>query len=419
MYTRELKKKTLQFSALQWLLWSTWCTYGPFNVLYLNAQGYSNTTIGWAVSVMTFMGIIGQYFWGYICDRTRTVKMVFIICMIGLAAVVVPYRFYSTPLAITVAMGIIGFMWNPASSIIDSWILGTSDELARNYGFMRAWGSIGFALLASVFGIGIERFGWNLMFVSFGILAALTVLVAFAIEDSYKAGTEKDRKSSVNPLELFKNTDYVLLLVVTLFLFIPANAVMIFLPVMLKNLGGTAAHQGLALFAVAVSEFPVLLLARRFVAKFNPQFLLLFAAVFYLLRVWLMLLAKSPAQLIYIGLLQSLTFAVFLPTVRYYVNQIAPEGLKTTAQTVITAVFFGAASILASLVGGLVIDRFGLDMLLRGCVTISALAVLLLLALVLRPKSGQRASEKSHPAAAARHGSSTVPEAAESAGEIL
>ncbi len=340
---------------------------------------------------MTACGIAGQYFWGYICDRNQTVKKVFIVCLLGLAAVVVPYQFYTSPVAVIAAMGVIGFLWNPASSIIDSWILESSSDLARNYGFMRAWGSIGFALLASVFGTAIEKFGWGLMFSSFGILALVTVGMATTIEDSHKPVDNKPRQKA-NPVELFKNLDYLLLMVVSLLIFIPANTVTTFLPVMLKGLGGTATHQGLALFAVAISEFPILVLARRFVSRLNAQLLLLIAGTFYFLRIVLMLLAQSPTAIILIGLLQSVTFGIYLPTVRHYVNQIAPDGLKTTAQTAITAVFFGAASIVASLAGGMVMDRYGLGVLLTACVAISALAVLMLAVMVLRSRAGREVS---------------------------
>ena len=137
-----------QFSLLQAFFFSAWAAFAGFNVYYLREAGFSNTEIGFAMSVMMGMGVLGQTFWGYVCDRFRSVKRVFIFCMVLLATTIALYPFNASIVTVTLSMGLIGFLWMPQQSIIDSWIFASSKELGRNYGFMRAWGSLGYALVA-------------------------------------------------------------------------------------------------------------------------------------------------------------------------------------------------------------------------------------------------------------------------------
>ena len=174
-----------KFSALQWFLWSSWATFGAFNVYHLTERGLRSSLIGLLISIMTFSGIIGQYVWGYLCDKLQTVKKVFMFCFLSLGVVVFFFPYYlSSPILLGAALGLIGFLWSPQPTILDSWTVETSQHLARNYGFTRGFGSVGFAIVAAVFGRFIAQFGWNIMFYSFAGLAVITVLVASTIPDS-------------------------------------------------------------------------------------------------------------------------------------------------------------------------------------------------------------------------------------------
>jgi len=77
--------------------------------------------------------------------------------------------------------------------------------------------------------------------------------------------------------------------------------------------------------------------------------------------------------------MQSLSFGVFLVTVRYYVQKVAPDELKTTAQSIALMAGFGAGGIIASLLGGYLIDNFGLDIMLRAAIILSTAAILVLI----------------------------------------
>ena len=414
--TNESYKIITEFSFLNFFFWSTWAIYGGYLVYYLTDLGYSNMRIGTLMSIRTFMGLIGPPIVGYICDRLENRKIIFMISMILMAVLVAPLTFYGD-LMLAISIGIVGFLWEPQQSVLDSWILETSAHTARNYGFMRAWGSIGFSIIVTVFGQVIERFGWRVHFLSYGVIAFIVVIIASNIKDnSYSELQQKESNSkqvetksdqeietedlklaaknveteldNKNIMRLFKNPDYIFILLITLLIFIPNQMIFVYLAPIIRSVGGDATDLGYTLFFNALSEAPIFFLAKYFLEKYKTNSLLLFSAFFYLVRFIIAAAATSPVYLLFFGMLQSLSFGVFLVTVRYYVKLVAPAALKTTAQSIALMSAFGAGGIIGSLLGGYLIDNFGMAVMFRVGIILAALAVIILVFVVIRDGSG-------------------------------
>jgi len=390
-----------EFSLLQFFFWSSWAIYGAYLVYYLSDLGYSNMRIGSLMSIRTFMGLIAPPIVGYICDRMENRKIVFMISMFLMGLLITPLTLYGD-FMLAVSIGIVGFLWEPQQSVLDSWILETSAHTAHNYGFMRAWGSIGFAIIVTVFGQVIERYGWNVHFLSYGVIIFIIVIISLNIEDnSYqelqeeanleqlkdaemktedlKLAAVKDAEvKNKNIMQLFKNKDYMFILLITLLIFIPNQMIFVYLAPIIKSVGGDATDLGYMFFFNALSEAPIFFVAKYFLEKYKTNSLLLFSAFFYLLRFIIVAAASSPTYFLFFGMLQSLSFGVFLVTVRYYVKLIAPAALKTTAQSIVMMSAFGAAGIIGSLLGGYLIDNFGMTVMFNVVISLASAAVLIL-----------------------------------------
>ncbi len=369
--------------------------------------------IGTLMSIRTFMGLIGPPIVGYICDRLENRKIIFIISMILMGIFVAPMTFYGD-LMLTISIGVVGFLWEPQQSVLDSWILETSAHTARNYGFMRAWGSIGFAIIVTIFGQVIERFGWRVHFLSYGIVVLIVVIIASNIKDnSYselqqqkkkrkKEAAEREAENSKiaaaktveaeledkNIMRLFKNPDYIFILLITLLIFIPNQMIFVYLAPIIKSVGGNSTDLGYTLFFNALSEAPIFFAAKYFLEKYKTNSLLLFSAFFYLLRFIIAAAATSPVYFLFFGMLQSLSFGVFLVTVRYYVKLVAPAALKTTAQSVALMSAFGVGGIVGSLLGGYLIDTYSIAFMFKVGISLAAAAVMILAYVVIKDGRG-------------------------------
>lgn len=402
--TNNSYKIIAEFSFLQFFFWSSWAVYGAYLVYYLSDLGYSNMRIGTLMSLRTFMGLIAPPIVGYLCDRLENRKIVFIISMSLMGLIITPLTFYGD-FMLAVSIGVVGFLWEPQQSILDSWILETSAHTAHNYGFMRAWGSIGFAIIVTVFGQVIEQFGWKLHFLSYGLIIFIVVIIAVNIKDnSYSELQQKEEKVEIiedanmeiedlklaaaeetgaelddkNIMRLFKNPDYIFILFITLLIFIPNQMIFVYLAPIIKSVGGDSTDLGYMFFFNALSEAPIFFAAKYFLEKYKTNSLLLFSAFFYLIRFIVAAAATSPVYFLFFGMLQSLSFGVFLVTVRYYVKLVAPAALKTTAQSIAMMSAFGAAGIIGSLLGGYLIDNFGMVVMFNVVIVFASVAVLIL-----------------------------------------
>ncbi|MFW5749620.1 MAG: MFS transporter, partial [Halanaerobium sp.] len=98
--------------------------------------------------------------------------------------------------------------------------------------------------------------------------------------------------------------------------------------------------------------------------------------------------ATSPVYFLFFGMLQSLSFGVFLVTVRYYVKLVAPAALKTTAQSVALMSAFGVGGIVGSLLGGYLIDTYSIAFMFKVGISLAAAAVMILAYVVIKDGRG-------------------------------
>ena len=173
------------------------------------------------------------------------------------------------------------------------------------------------------------------------------------------AATAKDLKVG----RLLKNYRYIAFLLFSVVIYIPHKAAGTFLPNLMESVGGTKADVALASSLMAYSEAPMFLLNTKLLKRFKPTQLILASAGFFILRQIGCLLATSPTQVILVQIINGVAFALFLNGAVYYIDFLAPDELKATAQTLATSLYVGLSGIIGNYGGGWVIDNLGIDTL--------------------------------------------------------
>lgn len=377
MQNNNSKIDIIKFSILEFFFWSTFCIFNAFIIYYLKTKGMSMSYIGLALSASTVASVLGQYVLGYVCDLLRTAKKVFIYSLVILLALVMPFMFFKSHLIILISFTVIGFMFPTLPAILDAWILGSSRKLRDNYGIIRSVGSIGYALIAFLFGGLIDKYGWGIMFASYGVSTIITIFIAFLIKDCYEEKSINKAVDKPNPLKLFKIFDFVYFLIVSTLMYMAHNVCITLLPVLIDNVGGTPKHLGIALFVGAVSEAPILFMA-NFFSRFKAKTLFMVSGSVYLIRLIVLFFSTTPNQIIFASVLHSISFGLFYPAARYYINSITPNDLKATAQSTATAFFVGISGIIVSLVGGYTVDIFGVKPMILIFIGTAILSLILL-----------------------------------------
>ena len=94
-------------------------------------------------------------------------------------------------------------------------------------------------------------------------------------------------------------------------MFSGATAIGTYLINIVKSLGGNTSLYGVAMFAMAFSELPVMMTVPKLMKKFNSVTLILVASIFYICRNYTIGLAPNLIVLIIGMMFQGLSYGLF------------------------------------------------------------------------------------------------------------
>jgi len=342
----------------------------PFVGAYLVSRGLSNTSIGIIASINALMAILAPPLWGFVSDRVRSVRKVFIICMIGgMAAIwLIPLSslFPQTATFIPLLVVLYALFWcfdNPLQSLMDSWLMQTIKPVPTiQYSNVRLWGSVGYAIVVSIAGAFYSRFSVQWMFLFYTVMAAIALIYALFLRSGSFQQKEVEHAATphekASPLLLIKNYRYVIFVLFVTLLYIPSSIFFTFQLQHFRHLGGNAGSLGFAMTLSCVGEVIGFLLAWPLSKRFKPMTRLLMASGVFMVRSLLYLLCRTPFQLGMVHMLQGTGNAIFLGGMAYFFDYYAPPSLKATSQTLGYAFSMGGATIAGSMIGGALVDKW-------------------------------------------------------------
>jgi PPP family 3-phenylpropionic acid transporter len=399
-----LRKIVLKFRILLFLYWALSSSFLCFYVIYLETQKkFPVSEIGIIISLYTLSAIAGLYILGFLCDKSRTIKKVLlpVIFIIGLMVFMFPYG--SHKLLIYASIVIIGFLQQPAGAIADSWLmkhLGKHNS-EKSYGKIRAFGSLGWALTALLTALMMHNIHWNAMFLICSTAAVLLIISAFFIPDirsseqskeetTHLSQTQKEITFSKAFKELLNNRKFVVIILILLVYFIGEQTFYNFLGLIIKERGGHLIIIGLTYFLAASFEIPSMFISSGLLKKYPPIKLMILGVFINLLRYGFILYFRTPLSITLAYMLEGFSFGIIFTAYRCYVYTIAPRELQTMAYTIGDAVTISFSLIIGALIGGFIIEFFGIVFLTICCTTCCVTALVLLTASTLLSKAENR-----------------------------
>ncbi len=363
---QEKRKRYWQFSLLEIVYWFAMAT-GGYLTVYLKGIGFTPSQIGKISAINAAVGIVAAPLFGIIADKIGSVKKVFITCILTGSLLWAFVPFTSTVMVGSLMLCLIvvpvsHFFRNPASSLVDNWVVQTTNREGLHYGNIRLWGSISYAAMAFLLAYILPVYGVEWTFYMLFLLIVPMVLVSMRIKDKGTAYVRRKalpfRKLRIS--RLFKNYYYMTFLVYAIVLHIPMQTGHVFLPYLISHVGGNAEKLGLITGYKALLEIPMLFLIRPLRKRKFPLYgLLVGAAFFYIVEMFLYAIAENFTQLILISTCYGLGGGLSIGASANYIYSLAPRELKATAQTLngsITAI----AGILGNLLGGFLLEEMGI-----------------------------------------------------------
>lgn len=386
------KKENIYFIAVQSLYQISFCTYSAFLVMYLQMNGFTNAQCGLAITLQYLTCLILQPLYGYITDTYISCKRFLMIATVITipAAFLLPLTVKIIPLAM-LSIVIYSCFYNSNETIIAAWILLLRDEKAYiNYEITRGFASFFYAFFALGFGVLLKRYGTNVMFISYALLASALFLVCIPIPEVACQNSKHLSKAgggqSLSTLQVAKtlasNKQYMLFLTSALCYQMGLKATKTFVSNYVAVTGGAEQELGVLFFVSALIEFPAIYLIGRVTRRYKAEYsylIILFALFFDLLFLKFM---PTMTGLTIAMIFSGIAYIGYLGVFMDFVKLMTPRKMNSSAISLGMALTNALGAILGSYFGGLIIDLWGLDSMTVACFITTALSFLVFLPLL-------------------------------------
>ena len=360
------KSRFSKYAAINFTYYIT-VSLGGYVTVFLQSIGFDAGQVGVITSLNSGAGVFSSPFWGMLSDKLRSLKKLILLTLVagavlfalvpasaGIALRGLPFVFIFIPVAM--------FFKTPTMSLLENWMLRNAAREKLNYGALRSFGALSFALASLALGYILPRTGVTFTFYANAMLTVPAIfLLAFTkgSADEEAAGKKRLTLKEMQFGRLAKNYYLVAYIVFSVFQRIPFQCCMTFLPFLVAEAGGDTAQMGIIMGVRAFVEIPMMLLLKPLRNRMPLYYLIMAASCFFMLECFLYSFAADFVTIVAVSVFHGLGNGLMLPVSSSYVFSLTPDDLKATSQTVLGSMN-SIAGILGGVLGGVLIMGFGI-----------------------------------------------------------
>ena len=330
-------------------------------ISFLSYLGYSATQRGFMFALGAIVGIVAEFYIGYLCDKNKTIKRyVFIIYPVYAVVVTALYliNFNYFPLHLFV-VGANQLLFHANMGVIDSWVMESGEQCKESYGAIRAFGSLGWVVGSYIVSNIVSKIGYRYIGLFYSTIVVMICVVCHFIDDAVKIDKTKIQLSDVKLL--FDNKKYVVLILILFCTFMMQNSLDYVIIDKLNILNATAKQVGYYWMTIGLVELPLMFMGNRIAKKLGYSSMLLFAVAIYGIRFVLYGFSNSVTSVILISLMQSMSFPIVQIASKHLIDHETPQQLKSSGQLIGLSLYSSTSALFAPLISGFVEDSFNIN----------------------------------------------------------
>ena len=405
------KLLNIKYGCIHGTYWMYYGVAGSFASAFLLARGYSNAEIGIILAVGNILAVFLQPLIADLADRSKKLSLVGVtqistVLLMVLTLMLFVMKQKSAALWV-VYMFIMAWM-TTLQPLFNSLAFKLEETGVHiNFGACRSVGSLAYAVLCAFLGTMVEAKGVGVLPLSGEIVLLMLLASLWVTKTQFdRMVGEKTGKQAVSVLgecgqvpvadaeeaeeinlALFvkRNKLFVVLNLAVIGVFFSNSILNNFMLQVVEGVGGTSEDMGRIFSVMAFLEIPALFFFDKIKERFSCQLILKFAAICFTLKVLLIYLAESVTMIYVAHLLQTLSFGLFLPAMVSFIGEVMAKGEAVKGQALYT-VMTTASSMLASVLGGIMLDVSGPGFMLLVSTIVTGLGALVLVLIVDRIK---------------------------------
>ncbi|CAM3367494.1 MFS transporter [Brevibacillus invocatus] len=373
--------KPVSLSALYLFIYYGFGAFTPLIMQYYQSINLTGTQVGLISATTPVVSIVTQPLWGIICDRFRIRKSVLVLTLLTSGLIGLLFPVVSTFALVLILYTVLSVFQSAVVPVSDSIALGYVKKHNLQFGDIRMWGAIGFALAAFLTGVMVEKWGPSVIFYSYFAAMVVAILFLRQVPEEVESAPKFTTSMLSGIKDLLKLPRFVLFLTASFFVFGSVNANNIWFSLYYQEIGGTIAGVGLAFLLFAGSEAPFMKLAGYITRRWGLELTILIAASVSAIRWFWYSSAPSTTAVIALFFVQGISVGFYLATAAQFVRENTPASLQVTALALFFSVGHGLGTMLCNLTAGWIKDNFSTLTIYSffGTVTVIGLIPLLLI----------------------------------------
>lgn len=370
----------INWRRASWLLGSAYFwfygangTWVPFATLYYKKLGFN----GWEIALLTALPAIWATvtgpFWGSFADSLNAHRAILRLTPILAALTAFAMTLSTSFWPVFLALAGYSLVTVPMPSFLDSYALTGQDRGGLSFGFLRTFGSVGFATVVLIMGwlMHGEVSSGNLLSLAGAMLIFGAAVLPVPAMPKRPIGRLTDGLAFV-----LRNREYIVLLVVAYLLACAYMMINMYFAVHVESIGGSTGLTGAAFSISALTELPFIGLGGYWIRRLGMRRMILLCAGLYIVRFALLGFIATPTVAILTSLLHGPSYGGFLVASITLAHRLVGGAYAATAQAVLATMSYGFGAITGALVGGAVIN-VDTTLIFRGAAVVSLVAVAL------------------------------------------
>jgi len=327
----------------------------PYFNLYCYDIGFSGFQIGFLSAVRSGLTILFPLIWGYWADRLNARRKIYISCSFISTAIWIFFCFTVNYWIILAASVIYGIFYSPLISFLEAITMELLGKEKKNYGQIRAAGSVSFIICAVILGKIIDIFSIKIILVLILFGSFLQALISFFIPkySYHKAVSVKSRFNS------FFNKKVNVFLISGFLMLLSHGTYYCFFSIHLDKLGYSKLFIAIAWALGSISEIPVMLFSKKIFKHFSLENVIFFSFMIAALRWFILFFTSSTLLILTSQILHAITYGAFNIASILYIDSLSSCENKTFGQAANNAATYGLGMMIGFFFSGFFYESAG------------------------------------------------------------
>jgi len=338
----------------------TIAAFFPFLALFLSDRGLSASAIGVVIAAMAVARLVSNPVWGHVADTALGRRTTLQIGLAGGAAAALCLFGVEAWLAILTAAVVFAAFQSATGPNIDAVALEhLGDERMSDYGRIRSWESLSYAVGCFAIGLLLQGVGthWTMVVYALGSLALLAW--SFTLRRDRPTRLEHHGRLGSVGAAFRAAPSFWRFLVAALLVWTGFNAAWNFFALKIASEGGGAFLVGLGTALGGLCEVPMMRVSSRLQRRWGLRRVYCLGCLIYALGFLLWGLVDQPTIVSLLTVFEGMGFSLLFTTSVVVVGRLLPSSLYSTGQSMVQTVGLGVAPILGAGIGGVVFQNLG------------------------------------------------------------